>query len=58
MHTAKWTGKVVADPSLRAVDDLLRVVDRGLVRLFVFLQDVDRLLRLGGGSFFLLPSFA
>src|SRR5206468_7712746 len=28
---------------LRAVDDLLCVPDRGLVRRFVFLQDVDRL---------------
>src|SRR5213083_2453189 len=37
--------------SLRAVDDLLRVLDRGLVRGFVFLQDVDRLLRRGGGLF-------
>ena len=41
-------------PSLRAVDDLLRILDRGLVRRFVFLQDVDRLLRRGGG-FFLVP---
>src|SRR5438034_3742689 len=37
--------------SLRAVDDLLRVLDRGLVWRFVFLQDVDRLLRRGGGFF-------
>src|SRR5918996_3136094 len=37
--------------SLRTVDDLLRVIDRGLVRRFVFLQDVDRLLRRGGGFF-------
>src|SRR5919106_3171144 len=37
--------------SLRAVDDLLRVLDRGLVRRFVFLQDVDRCLRRGGGFF-------
>src|SRR5258705_8786337 len=43
-----------ADPSLRAVNDLLRVLDRGLVRRFVFLQDVDRLLRRGNG-FFLVP---
>src|SRR5918996_6551559 len=37
--------------SLRAVDDLLRVLNRGLVRRFVFIQDVDRLLRRGGGFF-------
>src|SRR5437899_1196061 len=37
--------------SLRAVDDLLCVPDRGLVRRFVFLQDVDRLLRRGNGFF-------
>ena len=42
------------DPSLRAVNDLLRVLDRGLVRRFVFLQDVDRLLRRGTG-FCLVP---
>ena len=41
--------KVRADPSLRAVDDLLRVLDRGLVRRFVFLQDVDGLLCRGDG---------
>src|SRR4030095_10105339 len=43
--------------SLGAVDDLLRVPDRGLVRCFVFLQDVDRLLR-GSGSFFLVTQLA
>src|SRR5436190_10584127 len=37
--------------SLRAVDDLLRILDRGLVRRFVFPEDVDRLLRRGGGFF-------
>src|SRR6476660_6719168 len=55
----RWTtssrpATVGADPSLRAVNDLLRVLDRGLVRRFVFLQDVDRLLGRGGG-FFLVP---
>src|SRR5712672_2183078 len=55
----RWTtssrhATVGADPSLRAVNDLLRVVNGGLVRRFVFLQDVDRLLRRGGG-FFLVP---
>src|SRR5213596_1133541 len=39
--------------SLRAVDDLLSVLDRRLVRRFVFLKDVDRLLRRGGGFFFI-----
>src|SRR5882762_8993768 len=52
----RWTtssrpATVGADSSLRAVNDLLRVVDGGLVRRFVFLQDVDRLLRRGGGFF-------
>src|SRR5258707_5150002 len=53
----RWTtssrpATVGVDPSLRAVNDLLRVLDRRLVRRFVFLQEVDRLLRRGGGFFF------
>src|SRR3954451_22845380 len=39
------------DRSLRAVDDLLRVLNRGFVRSLIFLQDVDGLLRRGGGFF-------
>src|SRR6187401_1179614 len=42
-------GRSGLDPSLRAVDDLLRVLDGGVVRSLIFLQDVDGLLRRGGG---------
>src|SRR5689334_3455290 len=42
---------IAGGKSVRAVDDLLRVPDRGLVRGFVFLQDVDGLLRRSNGLF-------
>src|SRR5437899_7277460 len=50
-RTSSGPANVGADPSLGAVDYLLSVLDRRLVRRFVFLQDVDRLLRRGGGFF-------